>query len=113
MASGKVRSGQARMAQLSPEERRTLASNAAKEPLVAASAWWILACDAAARGDLSTYDRCAREAIELGQRGVVEVDMATVAQRAGDLVAVHDRARARKAWQFANEKWKQLGRPPP
>ena len=85
-----------------------LASNASKEPMVAASAWWILACDAAVRGNLSGYDRAAGQAIEVGGTAIVEVDMATVAQRAGDLIAVHDRARAAKAWAFANDKWKAL-----
>lgn len=89
-----------------------LSSNAAKEPLVAAAAWWILACDAAARGDLTTYDRCSGEAIAVGPRAIVELDLAKVAQHAGDLIAVHDQARAQKAWVFANEKWKQLGRTP-
>ena len=48
-------------------------------PLVAASAWWILACDAAVRGDLTGYDRASSAAIEIGASGLVEMDMAVVA----------------------------------
>jgi eukaryotic-like serine/threonine-protein kinase len=80
------------------------------DPIVAVGCWWIVANGAAQRADLPAFDRAAEAAYAIGARGLVEDDLAAVAQRAGDAVAVHDRDRAERAWQFARAVWRTLGR---
>jgi tetratricopeptide (TPR) repeat protein len=84
---------------------------ARNEPLIASSCWWIVAHDAALRGDLLAYDKAADAAIAAGDNPFVEEDLAVVAQQAGDAVEQRDAARALRAWEFARAKWRALGRP--
>lgn len=81
-----------------------LASNAAREAMVVSSAWWIVAMACAERGDLPAFDRAVDSALATPVGAMVEKDLISVAQRAGDAVARHDRTRAERAWTFAREK---------
>lgn len=85
-----------------------LSSSTKCEPLIAVSAWWIVAAEAAARADLAAFDRAADAAIATGAVVVVEEDLIHNAELAAAAVARLDPARAERARAFAEEKRRAL-----
>jgi tetratricopeptide (TPR) repeat protein len=77
-----------------------LAQNAAKEPLVASSCWWMLALHAATRKDLAGWEKTSALAVECGTRGVTEEDTLEIARRAGEAMKPVDAQRAERAFAF-------------
>jgi tetratricopeptide (TPR) repeat protein len=84
------------------DAREVLASRAAHEPLLATGASFIVALDALARRDTSTWTRAIDEGLAIAATGVVEADLVALALRLIDAMADRDPVRASRLRSFVH-----------